>query len=91
MAMTNIFKPLRHPATDQDLAEGKYFPLRADNTESGDSRETRMGTQPVTNTFPSGPTAFQATNNEKTADEDTWLAMLEIVFAATGWPDAEES
>ena len=50
-----------------------------------------MGAQPVTNMFPSGPTAVEPFTDQTATDEDAWLAMLEIVFAETGWPDAEES
>jgi hypothetical protein len=92
MAMTNIFKPIRHPAPDLNPAEGQAFPPSpANDTESGASREIRMGAKPVTNMFPSGPTAVEPFTDQTATDEDAWLAMLEIVFAETGWPDAEES
>jgi hypothetical protein len=82
MAMTNIFKPIRYHLPDPDEAAGR--PHRDEMAESGDSRANRMGVQPVTNTLPSGPSAAPA----PVSDEDAWLAMLEIVFAETGWPDA---
>ena len=84
MAMLNIFKPIRHHLPNSDAAAAETLARDDEMAESGDSRANRMGVQPVTNTLPSGPSA----SPEPAADEDAWLAMLEIVFAETGWPDA---
>jgi hypothetical protein len=54
--------------------------------EPGAGRESRAGVQPVTNTpspgAPSGPST-------RSAQEEGWLALLELVFDETGWPDAD--
>ena len=47
-------------------------------------RASRVGTQPVTNTSPPGA----PTPTPDAAMEETWLSILELVFAETGWPDA---
>jgi hypothetical protein len=52
-----------------------------------------VGTQPVTNTSPSGPSDRPApitdTGSYTEEDEGAWLALLELIFETTGWPDAE--
>ncbi len=118
MLMANIFRPIRWlhgPADERDSAAAAAAAF-----QSGASREGRVGTQPVTNTSPSGLSArttsdvFAGTytgeavaddagsslgalpgswNGAKepapTPEEDAWLALLELVFDETGWPDAD--
>jgi hypothetical protein len=78
-----MFRPIRRrPA----LPEVTATPLAAsgDSIESGPGRDSRVGTHPVTNTSPPGPPPAPAGDER----EQAWLAMLELVFAETGWPDA---
>ena len=80
MQMARIFAPIRHPAASTEA--GAVLPQSPAPDEDG-GRDSRVGMQPVTNTSPPGDiVAPQA------ALEETWMAMLELVFAETGWPDA---
>jgi type IV secretory pathway TrbL component len=115
MLMANIFKPIRWLHAAADARDGSTLPPGA-ALQSGASRESRVGTQPVTNTSPSGLSAgttsdvfagtyatgvagslagnvagsWDAANEPApSAEEDAWLALLELVFDQTGWPDAE--
>jgi hypothetical protein len=69
------------------MAMARIFkPLRSMPSDFEDEdRATRMGAQPVTNPPPSGPSPEAA----RAAQEEGWLALLELVFEETGWPDAE--
>jgi hypothetical protein len=89
MQMAKIFKPIRWSHAARSEAE-TLSPLPA---EDDADRVSRVGAQPVTNTSPSGSSdAFLAAPEAGRADDDeeTWLAMLELVFETTGWPDAED-
>jgi len=82
MSLANIFAPLRHPEIARQ-AEVIAF-VRPAGTP-GDSRDNRAETDPVTNTPSPGPL-----DRAPTTQEQGWLALLEIVFETTGWPDAEQ-
>jgi hypothetical protein len=92
MQMAKIFKPIRwsHAARTDTAA----MPSLPDPAAGDRDRTGRMGIQPVTNTSPSGNPVSAVPiiepDGRAEADEDTWLAMLELVFEATGWPDAED-
>lgn len=80
MTMVEIFKPIRR----QLSAYGE----RAIRDPAGSRRENRVGTKPVTNTSPPGP-ELSAVEQQRRVDEQGWMALLELVFLETGWPDAE--
>ncbi|MEO8883259.1 MAG: hypothetical protein ABI377_07620 [Devosia sp.] len=84
--MAKIYTPLRgqHSA---DTAFGA-MPRSLVGSEAFWPRADRVGAQPVTNKPPSGPLTKQPAGNESSAQEQGWLALLEIVFDETGWPDA---
>jgi hypothetical protein len=88
MQMAKIFKPIRWSHAARSGAEtSSPLPLPA---EDDANRVSRVGIQPVTNTSPSGysePSVIEPAYAE--ANEDAWLALLELVFDETGWPDAE--
>jgi hypothetical protein len=86
VGLAKIFKPIRWQAAATE-AEETVSPSRLDDVaDIARHRENRMGTPPVTNTSPSGPDSASLDNRK--AHEETWTAMLELVFAETGWPDA---
>jgi hypothetical protein len=82
MLMAKIFAPIRHPAASTEAGDPLPPPSPAPDVV-GD-RDSRVGGQPVTNTPPSGPVL----PDPAAAMEETWLSILELVFAETGWPDA---
>ena len=86
MNAAKIYTPLRgqHPA---DMEFGA-MPRSLIGSEAFWPRADRVGAQPVTNTPPSGPATPQPAANEPSAQEQGWMALLEIVFDETGWPDA---
>jgi hypothetical protein len=78
-----MFRPIRRrPALPETTAA--LAPATGDSLESGPGRGSRVGTPPGTNTSPPGPPPAPAGDER----EQAWLAMLELVFAETGWPDA---
>jgi len=84
MPMAKIFKPIRWQSAAAH--EGKESPSQQPlglPPATIAHRENRMGAQPVTNTPPSGPLP-----RPLTPQEEGWLALLELVFEETGWPDA---
>jgi hypothetical protein len=89
MQMAKIFKPIRWShAARSGAGTTSPLPLPA---EDDANRTGRVGTQPVTNMSPSGysePSVIEPPAYAE-ADEDAWLALLELVFDETGWPDAE--
>ena len=80
MGLARIFKPIRlahavaEPAADRAAGQ---------TVDSGGSRVSRVEASTVTNALPSGPSPAQ-----RASDEEGWLALLELVFDETGWPDA---
>jgi len=84
MLAAKIFRPLRRRSRSQG---------------AGNPPEDRVGKQPVTNTSPPG--ALLSTLpalpdlpklpavSLPNAREEGWLALLEMVFEVTGWPDAD--
>jgi len=86
MTVAKIYTPLRgqHSAD----AEIGTMPRSLAGLEAFWPRADRLGAQPVTNTSPSGPSATKPMANEPSAQEQGWMALLEIVFDETGWPDA---
>jgi len=86
MNAAKIYTPLRgqHSA---DAAFGA-MPRSLVGSEAFWPRADRVGAQPVTNKPPSGFSAGQPPGNEPDPREQGWLALLEIVFDETGWPDA---
>ena len=79
MSLAQIFMPIRHP---EIAGQAEVFAvLRPASPEPGASRDSRVEAIPVTNTPPPGP---------QSTKEEGWLALLELVFETTGWPDAEE-
>jgi hypothetical protein len=91
MQMAKIFRPIRWPHAER--TEGKPTALPAEPAAEAVDREGRVGTQPVTNTFPSGkadvPVPITEIGGHTEEDEGAWLALLELIFETTGWPDAE--
>jgi hypothetical protein len=93
MAMAQIFKPIRWPPAVAATQEASP-PAAGNLADLARYRESRVGAQPVTNTPPSGSPAAPAdepANDGSTApdQEQAWLALIEMVFEVTGWPDAE--
>lgn len=87
MIVAKIFAPLRSPPPAM-IEEPEASPRALfGSVEMFWPRADRMGAQPVTNTSPSGPLAANEAN-ALTPQEQGWLALLEIVFDETGWPDA---
>jgi len=82
MLMAKIFAPIRHPTAS--TGGGEAMPPPSPTPDAGEGRDSRVGGQPVTNTPPSGAPA----PTPDAAMEETWLSILELVFAETGWPDA---
>jgi len=82
MPLARIFAPIRHPTALTEAEEAVPPPSPA--ADAGEGRDSRVGTQPVTNTSPPGA----STPTPDAAMEETWLSILELVFAETGWPDA---
>jgi hypothetical protein len=80
MSLAQIFMPIRHPEIARQ-AEVLPF-LRPADINPGESRDNRVEVDPVTNTPPPGPL--------RSTKEEGWLALLELVFETTGWPDAED-
>ena len=76
--MAQIFKPLRGQHADVPEMQSLAFDPQAG------FGATRVGIQPVTNTSPSG-----TPKDARTLQEEGWMALLEMVFEVTGWPDAE--
>lgn len=91
MQMAKIFRPIRWAHAGR--TEGKPTASRPESAAEAANRESRVGTQPVTNTFPSGKAALPApmtdVGGHGEEDEGAWLALLELIFETTGWPDAE--
>ena len=91
MQMAKIFRQIRWPHGGRVDERPKAFP--PEPAANAASRERRVGTQPVTNTFPSGksdpPTPIADRGSYSEEDEGAWLALLELIFETTGWPDAE--
>lgn len=91
MQMAKIFRPIRWPHSGR----GGGRPTASPPAPAADAadRESRVGTQPVTNPFPSGkpdaPAPMMDTGGYAEADEGAWLALLELIFETTGWPDAK--
>ena len=86
MNAAKIFTPLRgQPSADVELGA---MPRSLAGLEAFWPRADRVGAQPVTNKPPSGPTPTQPAAAEPSAQEQGWMALLEIVFDETGWPDA---
>lgn len=83
MARTEMFRPIRRRRALPEVTAASVA-ASGDGIESGPSRGSRVGTHPVTNTSPPGPPPAPAGDER----EQAWLAMLELVFAETGWPDA---
>ena len=80
MSLAKIFRPIRWPATPAEAV----YPAAA---RLEGPRALQVGTQPVTNLSPSGTPAAASTSTA--LQEEGWLALLELVFDETGWPDAE--
>jgi hypothetical protein len=80
MSLAKIFRPIRWPPAE----DGAAFRPGAD---AGVPRALQVGMQPVTNTSPPGPARTAET--DRASREAAWLAMLELVFDETGWPDAD--
>jgi hypothetical protein len=91
MQMAKIFRPIRWPHTGR--TEGRPTASSPEPATEAADRESRVGTQPVTNPFPSGKTEVPAPitdiGGHTEEDEGAWLALLELIFETTGWPDAE--
>jgi hypothetical protein len=83
MARAEMFRPIRRRPAPPEAAAAPPA-ASGDSIESGPGRGSRVGTHPVTNTSPPGPPPASAGD----AREQAWLAMLELVVAETGWPDA---
>jgi hypothetical protein len=80
MSLAKIFRPIRWPSVP---GEAVYPPPALPDG----LRALQMGTQPVTNLSPSGVSSASSTSTE--LKEEGWLALLELVFDETGWPDAD--
>lgn len=81
MPMAKIFSPIRRPSAPAEVTAPRSPPAAGEPR-----RDSRVGVQPVTNPPPPGSPALADANGRPT--EETWMAMLELVFAETGWPDA---
>lgn len=81
MHLVKILQPIRSRSLAVAREETRSPTLPRPVPEAAD-RVTRVGAIPVTNTSPPGPLADPAR-------EEVWLALLELVFDATGWPDAD--
>jgi hypothetical protein len=90
MQMAKIFRPIRWPHTARADEGPSAFPSDPGGPAN---RNGRVGTQPVTNPSPPDPSARPApiadTGSYTEEDEGAWLALLELIFETTGWPDAE--
>lgn len=84
MGMAKIFRPIRWPVV-ADGAETPTPRVLAVAAEAIRPRVSQVGTQPVTNTSPPGRDWPAVPSTQ----EEGWLALLELVFDETGWPDAE--
>jgi len=80
MSLAKIFRPIRWPPAEDGAA---FRP----GTNAGVPRALQVGTQPVTNMSPPG--SLPPTEEARALQEAGWLAMLELVFDETGWPDAD--
>lgn len=80
MSLAKIFRPIRWPSVP---GEAVYPPASG----PGRPRPLQVGMQPVTNLSPSGASPTAASSDA--LKEEGWLALLELVFDETGWPDAE--
>ena len=83
MSLANMFAPLRHPDIARQAAVIPFVRPAAETP--GESRDNRAETDPVTKTPSPGPL-----DRPPTTQEQGWLALLELVFETTGWPDAED-
>jgi hypothetical protein len=91
MLMAKIFTPIRRRSAAAAGPEA-ILPVSAASRDTTARRQSRVGAQPVTNASPSGlfapaPVVEPAAPPE--GSEETWMALLELVFAETGWPDVE--
>jgi hypothetical protein len=86
--MARIFTPIRGQLSTLREMAAATLPSLGDPAEANWAWSNRMGTQPVTNTSPSGPPT-PAAQPARSTKEEGWLALLEMVFEATGWPGAD--
>ena len=94
MVMARIFTPIRNL---QPAREGRAIaPDPSGKALGGGARTSRVEAQPVTNTSPPGAPLLPAAATlpaarplPTPAQEEDWMALLELVFAVTQWPDAE--
>ncbi len=84
MRMAKIFRPIRWQSRPGKEGQ-EQDPAPPEPDAPGRLRQGRVGTQPVTNTSPSG----SFLSSLPTTREEGWMALLELVFSETGWPDAE--
>ena len=82
--LARIFRPLRRQPATSGGAEAA-FPAKRARIIPGRPDNGRVGGQAVTNAPPSG---LQRTSVPRPGTEESWMALLELVFAVTGWPDA---
>lgn len=83
MGMAKIFRPIRWPVPAGGADSPTPLSLTA-ATELFQPRTSQVGVQPVTNTPPPGVQSVA-----RSTKEEGWLALLELVFEETGWPDAK--
>lgn len=88
MLAARIFRPIRRRFS-KAIKAGSPVAAAADSLP-----ESRVGKQPVTNISPPGAPISSLVPKLPgpplpTTREEGWLALLEMVFEVTGWPDAE--
>ena len=88
MGMAKIFSPIRWSVADAAAESPTPQPLVVAALSGSPARQA--GAQPVTNTLPPGSSLFN-TEPPLASREEGWLALLEMVFETTGWPDADEA
>lgn len=86
MRLAKILQPIRSRSL-AGAEEETRSPTLLGVVPAPADRVTRVGTNPVTNTSPPGPLAH-AEAARPSSKEEEWLALLELVFDQTGWPDA---
>lgn len=88
MLAARIFRPIRRRFSKTARADSPAV------TAGSPLPDSRAGKPPVTNISPSGAPISSLVPKLPgpplpTTREEGWLALLEMVFEVTGWPDAE--